>query len=172
MEDVARTVHSYIDQIRTEGSVWGGTTERAILHLFAGTRAEQLFGHVGLTAAATKTVHACCRFGLTRLLAIVLDEPKPTISPGMVALLGKPCASCLTQIAAEHKAAHDVPTGREQPPRPVGASSLTAGGGPTWHPGGPSSPDGWTVRVSRTPTPEEDETFLEQMARQDAERRR
>src|SRR5690242_5404373 len=95
-ENVARAVRSHIDVIRTSGSVWG-TTERAVLHLFTGTQAEQLFGRSSLTAAARKSPPTCCAFGYARLLALTLGESRPTISPAMIALLGRPCARCTAE---------------------------------------------------------------------------
>jgi hypothetical protein len=167
---LARALRQRFERIWLEGTVWGPGRVGA-LHGLRGTRAWKLFGEPALTAAATRTVHACCTFGLARLWAARLGEPAPRVSPALITLLGEPCASCVAEIAAE-KAAQDDAVGREQPPRPAASTSALIASATDFRAGGPSSPDGWTVKVARQPTEDEDRAFLTQMARQDAARRR
>ena len=164
-EELGHAVRAYVAKIRTEGSVWSSDPKTAVLRSLRGKRAWGLLGEAALTAAASHPVHACCRFGYARFLAIKLNEPTPKASPALDALLGKPCDRCRGEIAAE-KAAQDVAAGRRsRAARPAAAPrTLTASGdaAPWW---GRPRPD-------RVPTPEEDAAFLAEMARHDAARRR
>jgi hypothetical protein len=151
-EEIVRAVRSRIDVIRTSGSVWG-STERAIVHLLAGTEAERLFGRAGLTAAARRSVPACCAFGCGRLLAVKLDEPAPAVSPATAALLGRPCAGCLTEIAAEKAARDDVAGRRSRAARPATSTSALTASARAPRLDGPCSPDGWTGPAHRVGWP-------------------
>jgi hypothetical protein len=164
-EELGHAVRAYVEKILTEGSVWSSDPKTAVLRQLRRNRAWTLFGEAALTAAASHPVHACCTFGLARLLAIKLNVPAPLASPALDALLGRPCPGCVTEIAAERKAARDVAAGRRRSSRPAAIPrTLTASGDalPWW---GRPRPD-------RKPTPEEDAAFLAEMARHDAARRR
>jgi hypothetical protein len=169
--DLAHAIRSRIDMILQEGSVWGdGLT--GVLRVLRGTSAWHVFGEAAITAAATKTAPACCAFGFCKLLAVRLHEPPPQVSPALITLLGRPCQACLTEIAAERRPTNDAAGRRDLAPRPAVSTTALIAGAPPFRAGGPSSPDGWTVRVTRTPTPAEDRAFLRSMFRQDAARRR
>lgn len=164
--EVARAVRSRIDRPPLGGSVWG-EPRTALLRTLRGTRAFELFGESGITAAASRTVHACCTFGYARLLAVKLDEPVPTVSPATVALLGPPCGTCQREI---HDAvvARNVAAGRPESgaPRPTATTkALTAGAALRRRLDGPWSPDGWARPPDRVPTEVEDRQFLAAMAR-------
>jgi hypothetical protein len=170
-EQLGYAVRAYVEKVRREGSVWHSEPKIAVLRSLRGKRAWDVFGEAALTAAASHPVHACCRFGYARLLSIKLNEPAPKASPALDALLGKPCDGCRGEIAAERKAARDDVAGRRsRAARPATSTNALVASVAAPRLGAPRSPDGWTRRASRVPSPEEDRAFLAQMRRQEAAR--
>jgi hypothetical protein len=174
--EVALAVRAYVAMVRTQGSVWSSDPETAVLRRLRGKRAWQLFGESGITAAASRNVPACCTFGYARLLALKLDESAPRVNPATITLLGPPCSSCVSEIAAETEAATptDGAAGRRvRSSRPAASSNvLIASAESVARRDGPQSPDGWTIRPLRQPSEADDRAFLADMAKQDAARRR